>query len=150
MSANPFELLAESQTPAPVRRKLDKAEKRAAAAKAAEQEMKDEILLSKLYKRWKDAKRAALLAGPHGKEIKGVISFLETMTLTSAPTLLKIVDGSAWLQSLSMNERHDLLNIIGLGIARCREKAGLPPFDDGLPGEPPKAFEQIKLTMGCR
>lgn len=150
MSANPFEAPAEIQTPAPVRRKQEQAERRAAKARQAEQEMKDEALLSKMYKRWKDQKRTALLAGPHGREIKGIISFLDTMTLSSAPTLLRIVDQSTWLQSLSLDERHQLLNLIGVGIARCREKAGLQPFDDGLPGEPPKAFEQIKMTLGCR
>jgi len=149
-ASNPFEALADAQTPSPVKRKQDQALKRAMKARQAEQEMKDEVVLSKLYKRWKAEKRNALLAGPHGREVRGIVSFIDSMTLSSAPALIKAVERSAWLDSLSHDERHDLLNIIGVGIARCREKAGLPPFDDGVPGEPAKAFEQIKMMMGCR
>lgn len=150
MSASFFEELAAQQMPAPVKRKLDAAEKRRAAAKQAEQDLKDEQTLSKLYRQWKQAKRDALLSGRHGKEIKWLISFIDKMTLSSAPALIKVVqDGRGWMQELSADDRHTLLGVVGLGIARCREKAGLPTFDDHIPfaGEPEKAFHTIKNLL---
>ena len=149
MSATFFDELAEAQTSAPVKRKIDAAEKRARAKAQAEQELKDEQILSKLYQRWKKQKRDALLAGPHGKELRGVVSFLDTMSLSSAPALIKTVERSRWIETMSIDDRHTLLGIISAGIVRCREKAGLPPFDDEIAWcEPPKAYSQIKSLMG--
>lgn len=153
MTADFFSQLAEAQTPAPVKRRQDAAEKRRAAAKQAEQDLKDQQTLSKLYRQWKEKKRHALLSGPHGKEVRGLVAFIDAMDLSSAPALIRVVqEGRGWIAVMSEDERHDLLGIIGIGIARCREKAGLPSFDDEIPflDEPPKAFTQIKTMLGCR
>lgn len=148
MSANFFEQIAETQVSAPVKRKLDATEKRAVCAREAERELKEQDTLSKLYRQWKRAKRDALLAGPHGREVRGIVSFLETMTLSSAPALIGMVERARFYKRMTKPERADLLNIINVGIARCREKAGLEPFDDELPWcEPPKASAQIKTLL---
>lgn len=148
-AANFFDQIAEAQTPAPVKRKIDAAEKRARAKAQAEQELKDEQILSKLYQRWKKQKRDALIAGPHGREVKGIVSFLDKMDLSSAPALISAVERSRWVDAMSVNDRHTLLGIISTGIVRCREKAGLPPFDDEIAWcEPPKAYSQIKTLLG--
>lgn len=146
---NAFEALADAQTPAPVKRKLDAAERRRVKARQAEQELKDEQVLSKLYRQWKRKKRDALLAGPHGREVKGIVAFLETMDLSSAPALIRVVSQSRFIETMTKDERHDLFGIIQVGIRRCREKAGLQPYDDEIPfaGEPPKAVTQIKTLM---
>ncbi|MCP1558599.1 UNVERIFIED_ORG: hypothetical protein M2438_002686 [Methylobacterium sp. SuP10 SLI 274] len=145
---NFFDMIAEAQTPAPVKRKLDAAEKRARAKAQAEQELKDEQLLSKLYQRWKKQKRDALLDGPHGKDVRGIVSFLDTMSLSSAPALIKTIERARWIETMAVSDRHTLLGIVSAGIVRCREKAGLPPFDDEIAWcEPPKAYSQIKTLM---
>jgi len=149
MSATFFDAIADAQTPAPVKRKLDAAEKRAKARAQAERELKDEQVLSKLYQRWKKQKRDALLVGEHGREVRGIVTFLDKMTLSSAPALIKAVERSTWMAKMSIDDRHTLLAIISTGIVRCREKNGLPPFDDEIPWmEPPKAYSQIKTLMG--
>ena len=150
MSADFFDALFDAQTPNPVRVRLDAAEKRRRARIQAEKEVEDEKVLTKAYRRWKRAKRDALLAGPHGREVRGIVSFLDTMSLSSAPALIGTIERAHWVKALSADDRHTLLGIVGAGIARCREKAGLDPYDDGVPGDPPKAFERIKTFMEIR
>lgn len=149
--ANFFDQIAETQTVAPVRRKLERAEKRQAAAKQAEQDQRDAEMLGRAFRAWKAAQRDALLSGPHGKEVRGIVSFLKTMQLSSAPALIRTIERSAWIHTMTVDERFRLLGIIGAGIAACREKNGLEPFDDEIPfAEPPKAFTQIKTLMGLQ
>lgn len=152
MTASFFEELAAAQTPAPVKRKMDAAERRAAKARQAEKDIKEQDALSKLYRKWKREQREALVNGPFGRELRGIFAFLDTMTLSSAPALIRLVESAPILKDLPAHDRGTLLGLIGAGIAKCREKAGLQPFDDEIPfrGEPPKAFSQIKTLMGVR
>lgn len=149
---NPFLDHAERTTPAPVARRQAAVAKRAATKQAgrAEQELHEEELLSKLYRKWKREQIDKLLAGPYGKDVRGIVSFMRTMTLSSAPALIQLVERATWVKALGADDRHVLLGMIGRTIARIREREGLAPFDDGVIGEPHKAFHQIKDILGCR
>ena len=147
---NPFEALADAQIANPVKSRLKAAETRRDKRARAEKELAEDEILTRQWRRWRREKLDALLAGRHGADIKGLIRFMDTMTLSSAPALLTLIERAAWIRNLSEDERHDLLTVIGSRITRLRIKAGLPPFDDGLPGDPPKAFEQIKDAFGVR
>lgn len=150
-AANFFDMIAEAQTPAPIRRKEKRAEDRRALKEAAEKELEEQEALLRQYRAWRAQRKQALLDGPHGKDVRGIVQFLRTMTLSSAPGLLKLVERSVWIRTMSASDRADLLNIIGSGIIRCRVRAGLEPFDDEIPfAEPPKAFSQIKQMMDVR
>lgn len=148
-AANFFDQIAAQQIPAPVRRKMDRAEKRDQAKQEAEREQKDQDTLAKFYRQWRRDQREALIAGPFGRDIRGLLQFLDTMTLSSAPALLGLVERARWIQRMPTSDRADLLSLIADRIARCREKAGLPPFDDEIPWcEPAKAFTTIKTQLG--
>lgn len=145
--SNPFEALAERQTPAPVKRRNAQAQARA----AAKIEQQDETtLLMKWYRDWRREQREDLASGPQGEHVAPILSFLRTMTLDSAPALLGMFEGADWIDSMSMPHRYTLLHLVGHGIVRCREKGGLPPFDDGIPWvEDRKAFHVLKERLGC-
>lgn len=147
---NPFERLAAEQIANPVKSRMKAAETRRARSVEAEKKLAEDDKLLSLYRAARRKQFEALLAGPHGREIRGLISFMRTMTLSSAPALIAFMRKAAWVQALSEDERFVLLGLVSHGIARTREKAGLPPFDDGLPGEPLKAFHQIKEIVGVR
>jgi muconolactone delta-isomerase len=147
---NPFEQLAAEQTSNPVKAKQRAAEKRRAKSAQAEKELEDEGKLLVLYRRYKRQQVQSLLNGPRGPQVSALAAIMRTMTLESAPGLIRYARGSAWVTELSTDEKHILLGMIGRAITKVREKAGLPPFDDGLPGEPPKAFERIKTILGVR
>ena len=147
-AANFFDEIAAQQTPAPVRRKLARDVERAMAKRDAERELEADQKLSAAYGRWKRAQRDALLAGPHGKDVAGLIKFMRTMTLSSAPALMTMVERATFWRSMSTEDRFVLLGILGRGIAACRERNGLEPLDDALWDEPPKAYFQLKSLFG--
>lgn len=148
-AANFFDEIADAQIAAPVKRKLTKAEERSLKARAAERELKDEQKLGKLYRRWRREKRDALLNDPHGAAIADLLSFMAGMTLDAAPALIERVRAAGWIRDLSADQRFDLLFLIGNGIASCRVRHGLTPFEDEIPWtQAPKAFAQIKTILG--
>ncbi|ACL57461.1 hypothetical protein [Methylobacterium nodulans] len=116
----------------------------------AEIRLREDEQLSKLYRAWKRQKLEALLAGPHGEEIRDLDRFMRRMGLADGPALIARVEAAAWIQEMDADARHDLLSLIGRRIALMRERNGLEPFNDGVPGDPPRAFERIKTLMGCR
>ena len=148
--SNPFEALAETQVSAPVKARQRANEARSERAKAADKQLEDDEKLLKIYRAQQRADVQALLEGPYGKDVRGFMKILRTMTLESGPVLLKVVRGSKWLKEMPVEQRWICLRLISRSIIRVREAAGLPTFDDGLPGDPPKAFEQIRDELELR
>jgi len=148
--SNPFSDLAQAQIANPVKSRMKAAETRRTRSQAAEKQLAEDDKLLSLYRAARRKQLEVLLAGPHGREVKGLVSFMRTMTLSSAPALIAFMRKAVWVQELSEDERFVLLGLVSHGIARTREKAGLEPFHDGAWGDPPRAFEQIKTIVGVR
>jgi hypothetical protein len=147
---NHFEQLAETQVSSPVKARQKAAEARSERAKQADRQLEEDAQLLRLYRTHQRRDVRALLEGPFGKDVRGLMKVLRTMTLESGPALLKIVRSSAWLKEMPVEQRWIVLRLVSRAIIRVREAAGLQPFDDGLPGDPPKAFEQIREELGLR
>jgi hypothetical protein len=77
------------------------------------------------------------LAGPCGKDLDALLTFCVTMK--NANELIQQVKQGPW-QDVPADVRIELLNILDAWITKYREKRGLDPFDDPLPGAPPNAF----------
>jgi hypothetical protein len=145
---NHFETFAEIAMPAPVRRKEAAAERRATKRLSAKERMDEARDMNARYRRWKREQREELLAGPYGKEIRGLMSFIRTMSITSAPALVKFIERAAWVRNAPVDVRHQVLSIVGRGILLLREREGLPPFDDGMMDDDvPTAFAQVKALL---
>lgn len=151
---NAFESYADITKPAWQARQERSAAKRQATIAArkteAEKAMDERDLLTKLYRQWKAKQKQALLDGPHGKDIKGLLTFLRTMTPSSAPALLALVENAAWLRNADLDTRYQVLSLINRGIANLRKREGLMPFEDALIGEEPTASEIIKNLLEVR
>lgn len=149
-AANFFDMIAEAQTPAPVKRKISREIERAMRKRDAERELADEGRQVTIYRQWRRAQRDALCAGSHGKEVRGLIAFMKSMSLSSAPALLGMVERADFWRSMSVDERFALLGVLNAGIAACRARHDLPPLDDAIPwlGEAPKASEKLKTMLG--
>jgi hypothetical protein len=115
----------------------------------AEKKLREDEQLSKQYRAWKREKLQALLDGPHGAQVRELDRFMKAMGLADGPALVARVAAAEWIQGMDRDARHDLLSLIGRRIALMRERNGLEPFNDGVVGDPPRAFEQIKRLMGC-
>jgi hypothetical protein len=144
---NPFLDLADRQISAPV-----KSRQRAAATRAknaAEKKLEENEELSRQYRRYRREMIDAMLDGPFGWDVRNVRGFLKKMGPGDAEMLVTFIQlQSPWIKSMPIDHQYVLLKLIGNGIARVRERSGLCPYDDGVPGEPPKAFEQIKQILG--
>lgn len=147
---NPFEELASKQIANPVKSRLKAVETRRTRSAEAEKKLAEGDRLLKLYKGEQKRQLQALLNGPFGRDVRGLLQFMRTMTLESAPALVALVKSVAWVRALPEDHKHILLRLISSGIAQVREKNGLPPFDDEIFGQQPKAFSQIKSVVGVR
>ncbi len=149
---NPFDAYAEAVKPQWQRgqeNSVAKATQTRARTKAEKQIDEDEVL-ERMWRAGKKQQRTELMAGPHGKEIKGLMTFLRTMTLSSAPALITFIERAAWIRAAPEDVRHAVLEIVAIGIGNLRVKEGFERFDDALWDEPPKAFHIIRDLVGVR
>jgi hypothetical protein len=141
--ANAFLDLAERQIAAPRKARMRAAEKRAANKDKAEIERED---LRRAYVQWRRERREALFAGPYGAAAQELDAFLKSMTLADAAKLIELVRRGPW-RSTEAETRLEVVALVNAAITRLRERNGLEPFDDGLPGEPPTAFQIVRELL---
>jgi hypothetical protein len=153
---NPFEALADTQQNAYSKARDRAAEKRLAklvvksdadapmVASAADKERFEQQQLLRRFNKAMTARRLDLLKGEHGAQVKGLLQLLDSLTEGSAPALMSYLAKCQWFVNADYGTRHDILSVIDAEIMRFRVREGLPPFDDGLPGEPATAFCVIR------
>jgi len=142
---NFWEHLANKQIVQPVKRKLEKADRRMAAELRKKEEKAEAEQLS-LYKAWKREIRKELQL-KHGKQLEALIKMLKNMTLDSADELVQFIEKADWLIQADAHSRVTVLSYIDDAIIRVRIQHGLSPFDDSLWDEPPTAFEIIRKLL---
>jgi hypothetical protein len=108
-----------------------------------EKELHDNARLLRAWRQWHREQLEAALGGPHGVAIAKVIDFLKRMDPHSAPALIALLHAHDWDQ-VAHDVRYVLLHEINSAIARFRERSGLPPIDDPLPGQRANAFLLVK------
>ena len=108
-----------------------------------EKELRDNAHLLRAWRRWHREQLDEVLAGPHGAAAALVVGFLDGMGPQSAPALIALLDQHDWGR-IDHNVRYVLLHEINQTITRVRERAGLAPIDDALPGQRLNAFLRIK------
>lgn len=113
----------------------------------AEKKMRDQERMVRFWKAYRREAQDELKVSPFAKEIAGLRTFIRTMTPQSAPALVRLIQNSVWLKDADADTRYRLLTVVSDGIRRLREKHGMPPFDDALPGEPLTAYDQIKEIL---
>jgi hypothetical protein len=104
---------------------------------------------ARLTRAWKARHREQLeeaLAGAHGAQISELMALLDRLELSSAAALLAFIRRSDW-SSVSYDTRLVVLHEINDRITRMRERHGLPPFDDPLPGQPDNVFRIVQSIL---
>jgi hypothetical protein len=102
--------------------------------------------LTRAYKQWQREQLAEALAGAHGAVVAELMALLDRMELNSAAVLLNAVQRTVWSE-ISYNTRLTVLHQINATITRVRERAGMAPIDDPLPGERDSLFRRIKHAL---
>ena len=107
-----------------------------------------------LYRRYRAAKKAeheALFAtAVHGPLLRKFGATLNHFGADDAGRMISYVrdQNYAWLRNAPEDIRFAALRMIGHRIQRIRQRAGLVPFDDPLPGEPDDVFRLCKREIG--
>jgi len=115
--------------------------------RSREKELSDNGALLRQWKKWHRELLEQALAGPHGDVVKEIVDFMgNRLELGSAPALLKLIRAYDW-NAIDINVLLELLHWINLAVAKLRERNGLPPFDDALPGERLTLFQIAKELL---
>ena len=138
---NAFIELAARQMSAPAKAYQRAAEKRAATRE--EKALAERDATFRAWRLWRRERLDTLLNGPRGDAVRELVTFLQGMKLGDDAALLAHVRAGNWHQA-DAKTKSEVLALINTAIVRTRELAGLKPFDDGLPGEPPTAFPIVR------
>jgi hypothetical protein len=141
--SNAFLALAARQIAAPVQARRRAAETRAARKLNSDhdKELENRARQLKRWEQWRQERLDRALAGRHGKALAKLIAWLDRAGAPSDADL--IAQAWSWCHA-DAGTRFLVLRLIDGHIIRRRERAGLPPFDDTLPGKPPSAFLRIR------
>jgi hypothetical protein len=138
---NPFLQLAERQTASPVKAQLRATEAR--RSRREQQRDKERRELSAYYRAMRKQELDDALAGPEGETLRSYLARIDQITLDSIPTLTAFVR-SGRLRSASANTLFLALRMTSERIISLREKDGLAPFNDPLPGDPATPEQDLR------
>lgn len=147
-----FTQLGEQQIVAAQRAKNRAAEKRQAKAPmvpVTELE-KEQRRQWQQTKRWRHDRRQRIREAMEKAEHHGwreLTRALRRLDLERPGDLVDYIRGAAWIHAADKDTRYLVLSVIDTAIVRLRERNGLEPFDDALPGEPDTAFQAIRKLI---
>jgi hypothetical protein len=104
---------------------------------AEEKKLADDAYLLREWRRYRAERLEEALAGVHHDLVARVMQRLEN--LKSARELVDAMLAEDWT-AVDADTRAMVLAQIDSAIVALRERQGLPPFDDPLPGAPDNAF----------
>jgi hypothetical protein len=110
---------------------------------AQEQKLADDARLVRAWKKFHAEEKAAVLAGPYSAtlvELFRMFSAIEHVTPAQLVGFIGAIDWSA----IDYQTRLTVMHEVNAMIAKFREKRGLEPINDPLPGQPDNAFRIIK------
>jgi hypothetical protein len=113
---------------------------------AKNKELQDNTYLLRAWKKFHHEELEEALAGPHGAMVERLMFILSTLSQDSAPLLLAYVRGVDW-SSVSHDTRLTVLHQINDRITRMRQRHGLTPIDDPLPGQPDNVFRIVRAIL---
>lgn len=112
-----------------------------------DKEMEEAAKLKSNYRAIKRQEKLDLLNGPHGKDVRGLIALIDSLTIGSGNALVEFIQNADWIQQADQKLKYAVLELAGVGIARLRIRHAMAPYDDSLPGEPPTAYEIIRKHL---
>ena len=111
-----------------------------------QKELADQAQLMRAWRAWHAEQLDEALAGLHGAMVAELMTLLDRHELNSAAALRACVQRMDW-STVSYDVRLTALHQINQTIIRLRERHGLAPFDDPLPGQPDNVFRRIKHLL---
>jgi|SRR5215831_10243927 len=106
-----------------------------------ERELADRARLTRAWRAWHFEQLEEALVGLHGGVLERLMAQLKE--LRTARELVNFISAQDW-SVVDDDTRAIVLHQINRAITVLRERQGLPPIDDALPGEPLTAFQIIR------
>jgi hypothetical protein len=107
-----------------------------------EQKLIDDARLIGAWRKWHREEREAVLARPHGVALGELFRMFENLRSLQPAQLIGFVRSIDWA-SIDYATRLVVVHELNTAVTAIREKHGLEPIDDGLPGEPETPFRTI-------
>ena len=120
----------------PRRPKSDKAQKK----------LVDDARLLRAWKKFHREEREAVLTGPHGAVLVELFRMLDHLQFARPTQVIGIVNAIDWA-AIDFNTRLVVLHEVNAAVMKHREKQGLEPIDDPLPGSSDNVFRVIRQII---
>ena len=112
----------------------------------AEKEIRDSARLLRWWKAWHREQRELVLAGPHGAVLSELFRMFKNLKHVQPSQLIGYVQSIDW-SAIDYATKLTVIHEINNAITKFREKRGLDPIDDSLPGQPESPFRAIKAIL---
>src|SRR5262249_61743748 len=111
-----------------------------------EKELADNARLLKWWKAWHREQRDAVLAGPYATTLAELFRMFSNIEHVKPAQLVGFIGAIDW-GAIDFETRLTVLHEVNTAITRYREKRGLDPISDPLPGQPDNAFRTIREIL---
>jgi len=115
-------------------------------AAQAEKELRDNARLLRAWKKFHREERDAVLAGPYARTLVELFRMFANLKHVQPAQLIGFIGAIDWA-AIDYQTRLTVLHEINTAITKFREKRGLEPIDDPLPGEPESPYRQLKAIL---
>jgi len=116
-----------------------------ARPKSAKEQKKfaDDARLLRWWKAFHREEREAVLTGPHATTLAELFRMFSAIKHVKPAQLVGFIDAIDW-SAIDYQTRLTVLHELNTAITKWRERQGLDPISDPLPGAPPNAFQVIR------
>ena len=111
-----------------------------------DKKLADDARLLRWWKAWHREQREAVLAGPHGAVLGELFRMFKNLEHVQPVQLIGSARAIDWTV-IDFDTRLTVLHEANASISKYREKCGLDPINDALPGEPDTPFRALKAIM---
>jgi hypothetical protein len=111
-----------------------------------DKELADNARLLRAWKKFHREERETVLAGSHGAVLSELFRMFANLQHIQPAQLIGYAQSINW-SVIDYATRLVVVHEINSAIAALREKRGLDPIDDNLPGQPETPFRTIKAIV---
>ena len=112
-----------------------------------DKKLADDARLLRAWKNFHREEKAAALSGPHARTLAELFRAFANIECVQPAQLVGFIGAIDW-SGIDHQTRLVVLHELNATITKLREKRGLDPIDDPLPGQPDNAFRIIKKLFG--
>ena len=111
-----------------------------------EKKLADDARLMRAWRAFHREEREAALAGPYAVTLAELFRMFANLVHVQPAQLVGFIGAIDWA-AIDYQTRLTVLHELNTAITAFREKRGLEPIDDNLPGDPDTPFRTIKAIL---